>query len=198
MSFELKIRNTVRPTSVIVDSSPTDNVSLANKSYVDSAISAAVAAKGITLTGDITGSGTSSISTTLAPSGTDIGVFNSSLVDAKGRITAAELMAVTGDINVSYTIDQNLSLFMDTSLATNGVVAGTYSKVTVDNTGRVTVGGQLSNTDIITALGYTPINKAGDTMTGNLSVTGNPTDPEHVVNKAYIDSKIWLAIAVGY
>jgi hypothetical protein len=84
------------------------------------------------------------------------------------------------------------------SLVSTGVSAGTYTKVSVDIKGRIVLGTQLSGSDVTTALGYTPVNTAGDTMTGNLSLSASPTDPLHVVNKAYIDSKIWLAIAVGY
>jgi hypothetical protein len=41
-------------------------------------------------------------------------------------------------------------------LATTGVIAGTYEKVTVDTYGRITTGTSLDITDITTALGYTP------------------------------------------
>lgn len=60
------------------------------------------------------------------------------------------------------------------TLVNSGVTAGTYTKVTVDAKGRVTTGASLSSTDVTTALTFTPVNKAGDTMTGNL-VMGNAT-----------------------
>ena len=37
------------------------------------------------------------------------------------------------------------------------------------------------------ALGYTPVNKAGDTMTGNLTLAGAPTSNLHAATKAYVD-----------
>jgi phage-related tail fiber protein len=49
-------------------------------------------------------------------------------------------------------------------------IAGTYAKVTTDAYGRVTVGTSLSSSDITSSLGFTPINKSGDTMTGALSL----------------------------
>ncbi len=43
------------------------------------------------------------------------------------------------------------------TLATSGVTAGTYTKLTVDAKGRATVGGSLNSGDVTTALGFTPI-----------------------------------------
>ena len=56
------------------------------------------------------------------------------------------------------------------SLSTTGVTAGTYAKVVVDAKGRVTASASLSAADINTALTYTPVNKAGDTMLGALAM----------------------------
>lgn len=55
------------------------------------------------------------------------------------------------------------------SITPSGVTAGTYAKVTVNASGQVTVGAQLAASDITTALAYTPVNRAGDTMTGALN-----------------------------
>ncbi|WP_413587036.1 beta strand repeat-containing protein [Bdellovibrio sp. HCB274] len=52
---------------------------------------------------------------------------------------------------------------------------GTFTKVTVDIKGRVTTGANLVASDITTALMYTPVNKAGDVMTGSLGL-GNYTN----------------------
>lgn len=64
------------------------------------------------------------------------------------------------------------------SLATSGVTAGTYTKVTVDSYGRATIGAELAAADIpslaiskISGLQDAlngKVSKAGDTMTGNL------------------------------
>lgn len=44
------------------------------------------------------------------------------------------------------------------TLAPSGVVAGTFTKLTVDAKGRATFGAQLASADVTTALGYTPVN----------------------------------------
>ncbi|WP_413582543.1 beta strand repeat-containing protein [Bdellovibrio sp. HCB288] len=53
--------------------------------------------------------------------------------------------------------------------------AGTYTKLTIDAKGRVTTGANLAAGDITAALTYTPVNKAGDSMTGALGL-GNYTN----------------------
>ncbi|MFS4459371.1 tail fiber domain-containing protein [Bdellovibrio sp. HCB2-146] len=64
------------------------------------------------------------------------------------------------------------------TLANSGATAGTYTKVTVDAKGRVTAGTNMTSGDITTSLGYTPVNKAGDTMTGVLALPlGSATAP---------------------
>lgn len=76
--------------------------------------------------------------------------------------------------------------------------------IAVDTYGRVTTSSAASQANITTALGYTPINKAGDTSVGSLTfastgnitlaggtITGLPTSPSsstEAVSKAYVDS----------
>jgi len=48
--------------------------------------------------------------------------------------------------------------------------------------------GALTSSDITTALTYTPINKAGDTMTGALTLSGAPTQNLHAATKLYVDT----------
>ncbi|WP_413558593.1 beta strand repeat-containing protein [Bdellovibrio sp. HCB209] len=79
---------------------------------------------------------------------------------------AAQEVVISGDATVSNTGALTLA---------NTVAAGTYTKVTVDTKGRVTTGANLGASDITTALTYTPVNKAGDVMTGSLGL-GNYTD----------------------
>jgi hypothetical protein len=57
------------------------------------------------------------------------------------------------------------------NLATAGTsVSNLFQKITTDTFGRVTATTAVSASDITTALTFTPINKAGDTMSGGLSV----------------------------
>jgi hypothetical protein len=62
----------------------------------------------------------------------------------------------TGDVTGTGTTGSPVAL----TLANSGVTAGTYSKVTVDGKGRVTVGTNIASGDVTTALGFTPENAA--------------------------------------
>ncbi|MBK9322279.1 MAG: hypothetical protein IPM97_04890 [Bdellovibrionaceae bacterium] len=95
---------------------------------------------------------------------TDYDSFNakqsSTLADAKvwgcNSGNTATAVSISGDASIANT--------GALTLATSGVTAGTYSKVTVDAKGRVTVGSSIASSDITAALGFTPVNKAGDVM----------------------------------
>lgn len=52
----------------------------------------------------------------------------------------------------------------------------------------------LASADITTALGFTPLNKAGDTMTGLLTLSGAPTVALHAATKAYVDASAGTGI----
>lgn len=80
-----------------------------------------------------------------------------------GQASSAEVLAtpraisLSGDASGTALFDgsQNINIAVSFS---NINVAGTYSKVTVDNGGRVIAGNiSLSNVDVISSLGYTPL-----------------------------------------
>jgi len=110
----------------------------------------------ISVSGDATGSGTTAISLTLANSGVTAGTYGSTTlvpvvtVDAKGRVTSVTTAAIsgsltfTGDVTGTGTTGTSTGL----TLAASGVTAGTYTKVTVDTKGRVTVGASATTSDI--------------------------------------------------
>jgi len=110
----------------------------------------------ITISGDATGSGTTAITLTLANTAVTPGSYGSTTlvpvvtVDSKGRITSVTTAAIsgsltfTGDVTGTGTTGTSTGL----TLAASGVTAGTYTKVTVDTKGRVTVGASATTSDI--------------------------------------------------
>ncbi|MEK2645808.1 tail fiber domain-containing protein [Bdellovibrio sp. BCCA] len=121
---------------------------------------------------DVTGLGTLA-----AKNSVDLGT-----ADATGTLAAARMPALTGDVT-------STAGSLTTTLANSGVTAGTYSKVTVDAKGRVTVGANISAADVTTALTYTPVNKAGDVMTGLLGLNSLASDPAGLT--AADKGKVW-------
>ncbi len=91
-----------------------------------------------------------------------------------GRITVTNGDGVSGNPTVD--------------LASGIVSPGTYTKVTVDTYGRATTGAQISSSDVTTALTYTPVNKAGDTMTGLLVLSADPSAALGAATKQYVDA----------
>jgi phage-related tail fiber protein len=168
------------------------------QNYTNSQISAIN--RTLSVTGDATGVGTiNAITLTLANTGVAVGSYAAVTVNAKGQVTGASALTVTGDAT-GVSSGAGLAL----TLAASGVQAGSYTgSVTVNSKGIVTAAAQLTSGNVTTALGYTPFNPQGGTISGAVNITGavtvtaNPTLPNQVVNKAYIDSKIWLALAVG-
>ncbi len=86
--------------------------------------------------------------------------------------------------------DISLSAGTNTTSLSNVGTAGTYTKVTTDAKGRVISGTSITGSDITTAIGYTPVNKAGDTMTGALTLSGDPTNALHAATKQYVDNAV--------
>jgi hypothetical protein len=48
--------------------------------------------------------------------------------------------------------------------------------------------GSISSSNVTSALGFNPVNKAGDTLTGSLTLSADPTDSMHAVTKRYVDT----------
>lgn len=103
-------------------------------------------------------------------------------------------IALTGDVTgTSAAFDGSAALSFAATLAGSGVVAGTYSKVTVDAKGRVTTGASIASGDVTAALGYTPANKAGDSFSGSIWVTGTITASGDIT--AYSDASLKTDVA---
>jgi len=145
-----------------------------------------------------------------AVSGVTAGSYGSSTsvpvitVDATGHVTGVSTSSISGSLTFTGDVTGSGSTGSSTALtlANSGVVAGTYTKVTVDAKGRVTTGASLASGDlptytgtitssqVTTALGFTPYNSSnpsgyitssalssylplsGGTLTGNLTLSG--------------------------
>ena len=81
---------------------------------------------------------------------------------------AVMTLATSGDATGSGTFDGSTATTIALTLKNTGT-AGTYTQVVTDAQGRVTSGSALGSAAVLTALGYTPVNKAGDTMSGALT-----------------------------
>lgn len=84
--------------------------------------------------------------------------------------------SLTGDATgTGEDFDGTENLSIPVTLATTGISAGTYTKLTVDAKGRATGGANISSLDVTTALTYTPAQSVALTgdVTGSASVNGS-------------------------
>lgn len=103
--------------------------------------------------------------------------------------TASNITVTNGD-GVSGNPTINLATVTDSG-------TGNFRKIAVDTYGRVSGTAAVAAGDITTALGYTPVNKTGDTMSGTLTfssgtVTGlaTPSNATDAATKSYVDSLV--------
>jgi hypothetical protein len=89
-------------------------------------------------------------------------------------LTTGRNITLNGAINGNVIFDGSSDVNISTTFSnvyignTNVTVAGTYTKVYVSNGGYVIGGGNILNSDVITALGYVPFNGA------NISINSEP------------------------
>ena len=107
----------------------------------------------VTGTGALSGGGSLSSNQTITHtnSGVTAGTYNNVTVNAYGHVTAGSNTSyLTGNQTVTLSGDATGSgtTSISVALANTGVTAGTYTKVTVDAKGRVTLGATASTTDI--------------------------------------------------
>ena len=188
---------TLNDSGAVTVASPTLNSNPSTKLYTDTKVNDAVTQLSTvttTLTGDISGQGITTIPTTLSLTGVSSGTYSRVEVDTKGRvISGSNFVFNSGTVQGSVIANQVVL-----NLQNNGITPGLYQNVVVDATGRITSGSSLSATNITTSLGYVPVNRAGDTLTGRLTLSLLPTNPSHLVNKTYSDRQFYVALALGY
>jgi len=130
-----------------------------------------------------------------------LGNITPTSVAATGTVTGSNLSgANTGDQTITLTTDvtgSGTGTFAAT-LATVNVSPQTdqFRKVTVNGKGLTTATSAVSSSDITTALTYTPVNKAGDTMTGALTLNADPLLSLQASTKQYVDAQV-AAVASG-
>ena len=118
------------------------------------------------------------------------------VVNNAGSIQGVTLTGTAGNIVV--TNGTGVGGAPTFNLATAGTpVTGFFGQVTTDTFGRVTATAAATAANITTALGYTPVNKAGDTMGGILNLggftiqnLGSPVNGTDAANKNYIDQAV--------
>lgn len=116
--------------------------------------------------------------------------------DVFGSATSAfglqysRVLASTGDADWLVLFDGTSDVSSAITLASVNVDPRTdeFRKITVNEKGLVTATSAVSNADIITSLGYTPINNAGGTMTGALLLNADPTLSLGAATKQYVDT----------
>lgn len=131
------------------------------------------------LSGDITTSG--SVATLATVLTATVGTFAAATFNGKGLATATSNLSgdatTTGAVITLATV--NASPQTDT-----------FRKITVNGKGLTTATSAVLPADITTALGFTPVNLAGDTMTGLLILSGDPVTGLGAATKQYVDAAI--------
>lgn len=90
-------------------------------------------------------------------------------------LTTPRTISLVGDLSGSAVFDGSSNINIDASFSnlyvgnTNVTVSGTYTKIVVNDSGRIIGGGNISNGDVISALGYVPYSGANI----NVAAVGN-------------------------
>ena len=119
--------------------------------------------------------------------------FNGSLfgnASTATKLLNARSISTTGDATWAVSFDGSSAVSSAITLATvnSSPVTDSFQRVTVNGKGLVTSSSSVVATDITTALTYTPVNRAGDTMQGMLTLFADPNNPLEAATKQYVDN----------
>ena len=160
---------------------------------------AATGSTGLTVGGSpITGSGTLTFTLGTELQGLSSVAANGMIARTASGTYASRTIAGTAG-NVIVTNGDGVSGAPTINLATAGSsISNQFVKITTDTYGRVTASAAIGASDITSALAYTPLNKAGDSMASaaNLTFSGGgtvtglpaPSGATDAVPKSYVDS----------
>lgn len=86
-------------------------------------------------------------------------LVHSRTIHINGSVAGQFKFDGTSDVNVTVS-DSNVYVVNSAGYTTTTTVAGTYTKVRVGDNGRILAGNNITASDVVTALGYTPYNGA--------------------------------------
>lgn len=136
--------------------------------------------------------------------------------DSSRNLSASSFTIGTLNTNIFPAFQGDISKAASSAFVTlspTGVTPGTYTKVTTDSKGRISVGSTLLATDIpevdynlvkqnapTTALGYgilDALSNNGGVFNGPLFLGAGPTNPKDIVTKAFVDQEASSSARTG-
>ena len=115
--------------------------------------------------------------------------YTDSTVSAANTLATARSISATGDVTWSVTFDGSANVTSSLTLATVNASpqSNAFKRVTVNAKGLVTALSDVTSSDITSALGFTPVNKSGDIMSGNLEISTASGNSQFVIHKTNIE-----------
>jgi hypothetical protein len=185
--------------TVYLGRDPSAPLEAATKQYVDQQVGSQPVTGTLFTLGDTTVNAGSTQTTLSGLSSVTAGSFTGTLYGGAERLITPRNFEILGD-DVSAGIkafDGQNDLAFNAMLRDVGTpVNDVFRKITTDSKGRVSSTNAVGFFDIRDALGYTPVNRGGDTMSGNINMDGkhvfglpDPLSPDDAANRGYVDDR---------